>query len=211
MATHSSVLAWRIPGMGEPGGLQSMGSLRVGHDWATSLSLSLSCIGEGNGNPLWCSYLENPRDQGAWWAAVSGVAQSRTRLKRLSSSSSSIYINTCVCVSHSVVSDSLWPHELSRFHCPWNSPGKNTGVGCHSLLQEIFLTHGSNLSLPCCRQILYHLSHHGSPINTHTCTNAVKDKILKRIIGINYKIVVIPEEGRKLNRALAILLTILFL
>ena len=50
---------------------------------------SLSCIGEGNGNPLQCSCLENPRDEGAWWAAVYGVAQSRTRLKRLSSSSSS--------------------------------------------------------------------------------------------------------------------------
>ena len=49
---------------------------------------SLSCIGEGNGNPLQCSCLENPRDRGAWWAAVYGVAQSRTRLKRLSSSSS---------------------------------------------------------------------------------------------------------------------------
>ena len=49
----------------------------------------LSCIGEGNGNPLQCSSLENPRDGGAWWAAVYGVAQSRTRLKRLSSSSSS--------------------------------------------------------------------------------------------------------------------------
>jgi len=50
---------------------------------------SLSCIGERNGNPLQCSCLENPRDGGAWWAAVYGVAQSRTRLKRLSSSSSS--------------------------------------------------------------------------------------------------------------------------
>ena len=50
---------------------------------------SLSCIGEGNGNPLQCSCLENPKDGGAWWAAVCGVAQSRTRLKRLSSSSSS--------------------------------------------------------------------------------------------------------------------------
>ena len=48
---------------------------------------SLSCIGEGNGNPLHCSCLENPRDRGAWWAAVYGVAQSRTRLKQLSSSS----------------------------------------------------------------------------------------------------------------------------
>ena len=47
---------------------------------------SLSCIGEGNGNPLHCSCLENPRDRGAWWAAVYGVAESRTRLKQLSSS-----------------------------------------------------------------------------------------------------------------------------
>ena len=58
-----------------------------GLDWATSLSLS--CIGEGNGNPLQCSSLENPRDGGAWWAAVYGVAQSWTQLKGLSSSSSS--------------------------------------------------------------------------------------------------------------------------
>ena len=50
---------------------------------------SLSCIGEGNGNPLQCSCLENPKDGGAWWASIYGVAQSRTRLKRLSSSSSS--------------------------------------------------------------------------------------------------------------------------
>ena len=55
---------------------------------------SLSCIGEGNGNPLQCSCLENPRDRGAWWAAVYGVAQSRTRLKRLSSSSSSKWSST---------------------------------------------------------------------------------------------------------------------
>ena len=59
---------------------------------------SLSYIGEGNGNPLQCSCLENPRDGGAWWAAVYGVAQSQTRLKRLSSSSS-IYICTASQVS----------------------------------------------------------------------------------------------------------------
>ena len=51
---------------------------------------SLSCIGEGNGTPLQCSCLENPRDGGAWWAAIYGVAQSRTRLKQLSSSSSKL-------------------------------------------------------------------------------------------------------------------------
>ena len=56
-------------------------------------------IGKGNGNPLQCSCLENPRDGGAWWAAAYGVAQSRTGLKRLSSSSSSsssVYINVCL-------------------------------------------------------------------------------------------------------------------
>ena len=84
MAPHSSTLAWKIPWMEEPGRLQSMGSWRVWHNWATSLSR----IGEGNGNPLQCSCLENPRDRGAWWAAVYGVAQSGTRLKWLSSSSS---------------------------------------------------------------------------------------------------------------------------
>ena len=88
MAPHTSALAWKIPWMEEPGGLQSIGLRRVGHNWVTSLSLFTSCIGEGNGNPLQCSCLENPRDGGAWWAAVCGVAQSRTRLKRLSSSSS---------------------------------------------------------------------------------------------------------------------------
>ena len=87
-APHSSTLAWQIPWTEEPGRLQSMRSLRVRQDWATSLSLSLSCLGEGNGNPLQCSCLENPRDREAWWAAVYGVPQSRTRLKRLSSSSS---------------------------------------------------------------------------------------------------------------------------
>ena len=68
MASHSSTLAWQIPWTEEPGGLQSMGLRRVGHDWATSLHFSLSCIGEGNGNPLQCSCLENPRDREAWWA-----------------------------------------------------------------------------------------------------------------------------------------------
>ena len=66
MAPHSSTLAWKISWTEEPGGPQSMGSLRVGQDSATSLSLFLSCIGEGNGNPLQYSCLENPLDGGAW-------------------------------------------------------------------------------------------------------------------------------------------------
>ena len=100
MAPHSSTLAWKIPWTEEPGGLQSMGSLRVGHDWVSSLSR----IGEGNGNPLQCSCLENPRDRGASWAANCGMAQSQTRLKRLSSSSSKL---------------AKWPYE--RGDSPWGS------------------------------------------------------------------------------------------
>ena len=91
MAPYSSTVAQKIPWMEEPGRLQSMGSLRVRHDWATSLSLSTLLHWEGNGNPLQCSCLENPMDREAWWAAVHGVAQSQTRLKRLSSSSSSTF------------------------------------------------------------------------------------------------------------------------
>ena len=62
--------------------------------------------------------------------------------------------------SHSVVSDSLQPHGL---YSPWNSLGQNTGVDSLSLLQGIFPTQGLNPGLPHCRQILYHLSHKGSP------------------------------------------------
>ena len=92
--------------MEEPGRLQSMGLLRVGHDWATSLSRT----GEGNGNPLQCSCLENPRDGGAWWATLYGVTQSRTRLKRLSNSSSrfpeTIFIK--IVFIHSYCSCKMW-------------------------------------------------------------------------------------------------------
>ena len=85
MATHSSILAWRSPWTEEPGGLQSMGSQRVGHNWASNthtlylFSGSVSCL---------------------------------------------------------VMSNSLWPHGLqpARLLCPWDSPGQNTGVGCHFLL-----------------------------------------------------------------------------
>ena len=89
MAPHSSTLAWKIPRMEEPGRLQSMGSLRVGHDWVTSLWLFTFMHWRRKWQPTQYSCLENPRDGGAWWAAVYGVSQSQTRLKRLSSSSSS--------------------------------------------------------------------------------------------------------------------------
>ena len=68
-------------------------------DFAFSFHFPLSCIGEGNGNPLQCSCQENPRDGGAWWAAISGVTQSWTRLRQLSSSSSSrCFLTSYICI-----------------------------------------------------------------------------------------------------------------
>ena len=89
MAPHSCTLAWKIPWTEEPGTLQCMGLLRVGTTKWLHFHFSLLCIGEGNSNSLQCSCLENPREEGAWWAAIYGVAQSRTRLIRLWSRSSS--------------------------------------------------------------------------------------------------------------------------
>ena len=95
MATHSNTLAWKIPWTEEPGRLQSMGSLRVGHDWVTSLSLfTFSRIGEGNGNPLQYSCLENLRDR---------VAQSQIRLKWLSSNME-LYCYAMLCYAKSLQS-----------------------------------------------------------------------------------------------------------
>ena len=91
MAPHSSTLAWKILWTEEPGGLQAMGSLLVGHDWRLHFHFSLSWIGEGNGSLLQYSCQENPRDGGAWWEAVYVVTQSWTQLKRLSSSSVSLF------------------------------------------------------------------------------------------------------------------------
>ena len=112
MAPHSSTLAWKIPWMEEPGRLQSMGSLRVGHDWATSLSLFTFMPWRRKWQPT-PVFLPGESQGGAWWADVYGVAQSRTRLKSLSSSNYSIYCS----------------------YCSVSSQGKNTEVVCHSLLQ----------------------------------------------------------------------------
>ena len=76
MANHSSTLAWKIPWTEEPGRLQVPEVAK--NRTQLHFHFSLSCLGEGNGNPLQCSCLENPRDGEAWWAVVYGVAQSRT-------------------------------------------------------------------------------------------------------------------------------------
>ena len=94
MAPHSSTFAWKILWTEEPGRLQSKGSLESDMTEQLHFHFSLSCIGEGNGNLLQCPCLENPRDVEAWWAAVYGVAQNQTRLKRLSSSSSQLSLSS---------------------------------------------------------------------------------------------------------------------
>ena len=80
VAPHSSALAWKIPWTEEPGGLQTMRSLRVGHNQVTSLSLFTFMHWRRPWHPLQSSCLENPTDGGACWAAVHGLAKSRTRL-----------------------------------------------------------------------------------------------------------------------------------
>ena len=97
MAPHSSSLAWKIPWMEEPGRLRSMGLLSQTQLGDFTFTFHFHALETGNGNPLQCSCLENPRDSRAWWAAVYGVAQSRTRLKRLSSSSSSSMRDNIMC------------------------------------------------------------------------------------------------------------------
>ena len=87
MAPHSSTLAWKIPWAEEPGRLQSMGSHTVMESDTTErlhFHFSLSFIGEGMATHSSVLCLENPREGGSWWAAIYGVAQSRTRLKWLS-------------------------------------------------------------------------------------------------------------------------------
>ena len=150
MAPHSSTLAWKISWTDEPGKLQSMGLLGVRHDWANSLSH----IVEGNGNPFQCSCLENPRDGGAWWAAISGVAQSWTQLKWLSSIHNVIVniarfqshvtifyfffdlflavLGLCCCRSFSLVAASrgLLSHGMWASHCGGLSCFRTLAPGC---------------------------------------------------------------------------------
>ena len=112
MAPQSSTLAWKIPWMEEPGRLWSMESLRE----RLHFHFSLSCIGEGNGNPLQCSFLENSRDGRAWWAAIYGVAQSRTRLKWLINSSSSSYCSNKCLKNPSWLTITARTHLRTRLH-----------------------------------------------------------------------------------------------
>ena len=136
MATHSSTLAWEIPWKEEPGRLQSMGSQRVGHDWATSLSLFAFMHWRRKWQPLQCSCLENPRDGGAWWADVYGVAQSQTWLKRFSSSSSLVISCVWLCYPMSVANKTPLSMEIFQ--------ARILESICYFLLYGIFLIQGLN-------------------------------------------------------------------
>ena len=135
MASHSSTFAWKIPWTEEPGGLQSMGSLESDTTERLHFHFSLSCTGEGNGNPLQCSCLENPRDGEAWWAAVFGVAQSWTRLKQLSSSSRNstllpvyVYSVAELCPTQQFYWRRQW--QPTPVLLPGKSCGQRSVVGC---------------------------------------------------------------------------------
>ena len=117
-------------------------------------------------------------DRGDWQTTVHGVTKSRIQRNDQHFNTLLQYIQTlnhyiihlkltarCACMlSCSVVSDSLQPHGLypARLLHPWDFPDKDTGVGCHLILQRIFLTQGSNPGLPHCRQTVYRLSHQGN-------------------------------------------------
>ena len=122
MATTPIFLPGKSHGQRNLAGYSPWGHKRVWHDLATKL-------GEGNGNPLQCSCLENPRDSGAWWAAIYGVTQSRTRLKRLSNNNKQLNnnmlflqmrsmgfsrIKNLLIASH-LVSNRAWIQALSPF------------------------------------------------------------------------------------------------
>ena len=154
MATHSSILAWKIPWMEKPGRLQSMGSQRVGHDWVTSLTqkeqgkeelykikvcvIFFLCII----SLLLLRMSDIYSFQNIFW------------FKKKKKPLFFLMVLMKVSVSHLVESNSLQPPELgpARLLHPWNSLDQNTGVGSYSFLQGIFH----------CRQSLYHLSHQGS-------------------------------------------------
>ena len=119
MAPHSSTLAWKIPWTEEPARLQSVGSLESDTTERLHFHFSLSCTGEGNGNPLQCSCLENPRDGGTWWAAVYGVSQSRTWLKWISSSSSSCSSNVLLS-SQALPQIRKQPKEFLHLECSFH-------------------------------------------------------------------------------------------
>ena len=122
MAPHSSTLAWKIPWKEEPGRLQSMGSLESDMTERLPFHFSLSCIGEGNGNPLQCSCLENSRDGGAWWATVHGVAKSWTWLSDFTLLFKELLLfKEEVCLDFNNTSQGRWFYSSKNSQSLWES------------------------------------------------------------------------------------------
>ena len=122
MATNSGTLAWKISWTEEPGGCSSWGHKEWGMTERLHFHFSVSCIGEGNGNPLQWSCLENPRDEGAWWADVCGVAQSWTRLKWLNSSSNICTSVNILGIFHRSLNSNIFFRVHVWFCKFWNLP-----------------------------------------------------------------------------------------
>ena len=116
MAPHSSTLAWEIPWMEEPGRLQSMGSLRVRHDWATSLSLFTFMHWRRKWQPTPVFLPGESQGQGAWWAAIYGVTQSWTRLRNVTFTFHFHALEKEIATHSSVLA--------------WRIPGTGSLVGC---------------------------------------------------------------------------------
>ena len=113
-----------------------MGSLRVDMTEGLHFDFSLSCIGEGNGNPLQYCCLENPRDGGAWWAAIYGVAQGRTQLKQLSSSS--LWVSMWFFDSWS----SKWSHcYFQTTRITFTALSVHTNIICSNFYYNILIPH----------------------------------------------------------------------
>ena len=160
--SHSSTLAWKIPWTEEPGRLQSMGSLRVGHDWVTSLLLFTFMHWRRKWQPTSVFLPGESQEWQAWWVAVYGVAQSWTRLKRLSSSSSNLSKNRPqLCMSAQSCPTLCDPMDCSP-------PDSSVhGISQARILEWIFISSSRGSSPPrdwtqvsygsCIgRQILYH-------------------------------------------------------
>jgi len=142
MAPHSSTLAWKIPWMEEPDGLQSMGSLGVRHDWATSISIFTFMHWRRKWQPTPVISPGESQGGGAWWAAVYGVAQSRTWLKWLNSSSG-IREGRSLCVYHGPwvrEQCNSWSHVRRRKMDTWQGQRWSPSVASQwSWLAEVWL------------------------------------------------------------------------
>ena len=101
------------------------------------------------------------------------------------------------CSAASVMSDPLRPHGLksTRILCPWNSPGKNTGVGCHALLWGVFPTQGLNPGLPCCKWILYVWATKEAPKDRYCWINMYKVSRILKFIGAKSRMVITKSWG----------------